>query len=689
MCIAAMMAAGTCLRAQEVTITLYPGWTWISYPNAEVLDINTALGDFVPMEGDVIKSQFSNSTYIRGSWRGGVTDFMPGWGYKYYSNRTEVVSFVFSETASQLTVATVEPTAITLLSALVGGDVTLGEGNHVFARGVCWGTDPNPDIDGEHIAGDAVAGSQSYVLHGLTSSTTYYVRAYVVTDYGLAYGEEVSFLTESNQDEHACVDLGLPSGTLWAVCNVGANAPEDYGFYFAWGETQEKDYYGWDNYQYCDGGFYDEYGDFHPYLTKYCNNPDNGYNGFIDDLTTLLPEDDAATVNWGDDWRMPTLAECEELFNNTTVTWTNQNGEDGLLFTASNGKCLFLPAAGYRAEDGLQGAGNRGRCWSSSLSLESPNWASMIYFNFAGGNYSLNSSDRYIGRTIRPVRSAPQNSVTITVLSNPTEGGIVSGGGTYEQGQSCTLTATPNVGYTFTNWTEGGEVVSTDAIYTFTVNDNRTLLANFVVSGGGNHAYVDLGLPSGLLWATCNVGAETPEDYGDYFAWGETQPKDFYDWSTYQHSNGGTSWPNPNLTKYCNNSSYGYNDYTDNLTTLLPEDDAATANWGSDWRMPTNEEWQELYQNTTQTWTTRNGVNGRLFTAPNGNSLFLPAAGCRFSSTLGYAGSYGYYWSSSLYTDYPYDAWLFSFYSVNYGMFNSYGRYCGFTVRPVCSSRQN
>ncbi len=199
--------------------------------------------------------------------------------------------------------------------------------------------------------------------------------------------------------------------------------------------------------------------------------------------------------------------------------------------------------------------------------------------------------------------------------------------------------------------------------------------------------YVNLGLPSGLLWATCNVGADNPEDYGDYFAWGETQPKDVYDWDTYQYSHN-YSWDNPNLTKYCNDSYYGYNGFTDDLTTLLPEDDAATANWGSDWRMPTKEEFQELYNNTTVTWTQQNGVNGRLFTANNGNSIFLPAAGYRYNSSLNYAGSGGYYWSSSLSTDDPSSAWYFYFYWGNY--FVSYGdRSCGQSVRPVRSASQN
>ena len=198
------------------------------------------------------------------------------------------------------------------------------------------------------------------------------------------------------------------------------------------------------------------------------------------------------------------------------------------------------------------------------------------------------------------------------------------------------------------------------------------------------HEYVDLGLPSGTLWATCNVGATNPEDYGDYFAWGETQPKDYYDWSNYQYCNGSYN----TLTKYCTKASYGYNSYVDNLTILLPEDDAATANWGSGWRMPTKEEWQELYNNTTVTWTTQNGVNGRLFTASNGNSLFLPAAGFRNFSSLNGAGSDGYYWSSSLYTDGPDDAWYFNFDSDNYDMGDG-GRRYGRSVRAVRVGSQN
>ncbi len=210
-------------------------------------------------------------------------------------------------------------------------------------------------------------------------------------------------------------------------------------------------------------------------------------------------------------------------------------------------------------------------------------------------------------------------------------------------------------------------------------------------SGGGGglngHNYVDLGLPSGTLWATCNVGANAPEEYGDYFAWGETTPKATYNWSTYKYCNG-DGWV-MRLTKYCNNSNYGYNGFTDNLTTLQQVDDAATANWGNGWCMPTYDQWTELYQNTTHVWVVQNGVNGRLFTAANGNSLFLPAAGYRWDDALYDAGSGGDYWSSSLYTDDPYYAWGFYFDSGGCSMDNYLNRGRGLSVRAVRSSRQN
>ena len=155
------------------------------------------------------------------------------------------------------------------------------------------------------------------------------------------------------------------------------------------------------------------------------------------------------------------------------------------------------------------------------------------------------------------------------------------------------------------------------------------------------HAYVDLGLPSGLKWAACNVGAESPEEYGYYFAWGETTPKITYDWSTYKWCNGSYG----TMTKYCIDSRCGI---VDNKTVLDLEDDAAAVNMGGSWRMPTEGEQYELIKKCRWIWTTLNGVKGFNVKGPNGNSIFLPAAGHCVHRDLDYAGVDGYYWSSSL-----------------------------------------
>ena len=199
--------------------------------------------------------------------------------------------------------------------------------------------------------------------------------------------------------------------------------------------------------------------------------------------------------------------------------------------------------------------------------------------------------------------------------------------------------------------------------------------------GAAEHEYVDLGLPSGTLWATMNVGANSPEDYGDYFAWGETTPKSVYDWSTYKWCNGSSD----TMTKYCTISSYGYNGFTDNKTELDPEDDAAYVNWGPEWRMPSYDQIQELQNNCTSKWTTRNGVKGRLFTSKkNGASVFLLAAGYRWGGELYGAGSDGDYWSRTLDADYPRYAFSLYFGSGDVTWYSlAWNRSLGRSVRAV------
>ena len=173
------------------------------------------------------------------------------------------------------------------------------------------------------------------------------------------------------------------------------------------------------------------------------------------------------------------------------------------------------------------------------------------------------------------------------------------------------------------------------------------------------HKYVDLGLPSGIKWATCNVGASSPSDYGNYYAWGEITTKD-----TYTESNSVTY-----------NKSFG---------GILgnPEYDAARANWGGSWRLPTKVECEELKNKCTWTWMSQGGHNGYKVTGPNGNSIFLPAAGYRYGSSLDNAGSGGDYWSSTPYESNAQGAYELGFNSSLHRVDWS-NRDLGLAVRPV------
>ncbi|MBR3454228.1 MAG: hypothetical protein IKH26_02780, partial [Bacteroidaceae bacterium] len=368
------------------------------------------------------------------------------------------------------------------------------------------------------------------------------------------------------------VDLGLPSGTLWANMNVGAESPEDYGGYFAWGETTGKDVYNWDTYIHWNGTEY------------YCYN-------LGDDIAGTMY--DAATANWDGEWCMPSIAQFQELLDNCETEWVTVNGVNGMKFTGTNGKYIFLPASGYRWNDGLNDADNYGYYRSSTPSWH-PNSSDYLYF-FSDNAYLDGQNGRLYGMAVRPVITPKKEETT-----------------------------TP------------------DALEA-----------------------VDLGLPSGTKWANMNVGANAPEEYGSYFAWGETKEKDVYDWSTYIH---------------CDGSSSTCHDLGSDIAGT--EYDAATANWGSDWQMPTKDQITELLDNTTSTWTTQNGVYGRLFTASNGNSIFLPAAGLRWGGDLDSVGSYSCYWSSAQNPSNSDSAYDLYFGSDNAGWFDDY-RYFGQSVRPV------
>ena len=184
---------------------------------------------------------------------------------------------------------------------------------------------------------------------------------------------------------------------------------------------------------------------------------------------------------------------------------------------------------------------------------------------------------------------------------------------------------------------------------------------------------VNLGLS--VKWASCNVGAESPEEYGGYFAWGEIEEKTNYDWSTYKWCDGSDD----TMIKYCTSNSYGT---VDNKTKLEPDDDIAHVMWGGSWRMPTRTELNELCRKCTWTWTTLNGVNGYEVTGPNGNSIFLPAAGCRIGKEVYSHGTNGTYWSASLIEGGSSYAYYLDFDDGD-TVYNYDYRELGLTVRPV------
>ena len=196
------------------------------------------------------------------------------------------------------------------------------------------------------------------------------------------------------------------------------------------------------------------------------------------------------------------------------------------------------------------------------------------------------------------------------------------------------------------------------------------------------HGWVDMGLPSGTLWYSCNLGATRPEGRGKYIAWGETRPNENFDWGSYTY--GSSEY---DITKYCTSADYGRDGYTDNITTLEPSDDAARTFLSDNARTPTNSEWLELKNNCFGEWTTLNGEKGWMFTSKvNGNRLFFPCAGRRYDGSLWNAGSNGYYWTSSLHPDASYNAYYAYINTDGVNIDNGSFRYRGFSVRAVKSA---
>ena len=195
------------------------------------------------------------------------------------------------------------------------------------------------------------------------------------------------------------------------------------------------------------------------------------------------------------------------------------------------------------------------------------------------------------------------------------------------------------------------------------------------------HQYVDLGLS--VKWATCNIGADKPEDHGDYFSWGETENKRINNWDTYKFTEGSSN----TITKYCSNAQYGWYERVDSLSALEPDDDVAHKKWGGSWRIPTKAEINELIENCTWTWTTRNDINGYLVTGKKtgytDRSIFIPVTGTYDEGKLFDYRQRGAYWSKDCGTLYPADASTLEV-AVREPYVGMRPRFESLAVRPVC-----
>ena len=353
----------------------------------------------------------------------------------------------------------------------------------------------------------------------------------------------MSLLTvDSTSFIHEYVDLGLPSGTLWATCNLGAKKPSDYGYYIYWGETDQRS-----NYSLSGSQIYDK------------DIPTMRATGIIDQYFNLTSRYDAATVLWGDDWRMPTSDEINELLRYCDYQWTEVNGSNGIKLTSSkNGHQIFLPCAGMKRDNEDVMVGTKG--YYIGATANGDNSACGIYL--AQGDVRPSSTLINRGRTIRAVRKR--------------------------------------------------------------ANDRPFVDPNDTIING--HAYVDLGLPSGTLWATLNLGADSVQKIGNRYLWGFPSTDIPFD-----AENGWKGASLDHLVQY---------NVTDSTGTLLADRDAATESWGGQWRMPTHEECEELLAHCQTEFVTYNGVTCCKVTGRNGHVMYVPSTDDNGCSA----------WSSSIYS---------------------------------------
>ena len=500
-------------------------------------------------------------------------------------------------------------------------------------------------------------------------------------------------------DPHGKVQL-WKNGPYWATTNIGAEKPEEYGYYFWWGDTigykRENDAWVASDESYSNFSFGSE--NTPTYGKDTSTLQSEGWVCSQDGTYVLASEHDAAHVHWGGDWRMPTRDEQAALINNCDWTWTTKNGVKGYIVRgggdwASNS--IFLPATGSGYGTSLINSDSAGGYyWSSVPGSSSGNssWRLSFYFD----DLYVYDQPRGGGYPVRPVMSVESYSVkTYMVVYNP---------GTNGTGTPQTAMKTRDVvltlksatfkrdGYIQTGWaTIDGGARAYELGESYTVNAAITLYPYWTASPSVDpHGKVQL-WKNGPYWATTNIGAEKPEEYGYYFWWGDTvgYKRENNAWVATDGSSLNFSFgPENTLTDGKDTStlqSEGWIISQDGTYVLAPEHDAAHVQRGSGWRMPTDLEQSDLNSKCDWTWVTMNGVNGYVVCGQgdySANSIFLPAAGYGDGTSLNFAGSDGFSWSSVPCSNYNYSSWYLYFCSAGYGTRRNY-RFRSFPVRPV------
>ena len=462
------------------------------------------------------------------------------------------------------------------------------------------------------------------------------------------FDKDLTYHTQFN-GIHDPVDLGL--SVMWSAVNLGADSPIHKGYYYAWGETEPREIpskaaYLWGN---------SDYVSFE--LTKYCQN---------DNKTQLDADDDVAAVKLGGTWRIPSVADYIELLENCEATEiVNEYGVRGVLFKSKKAGYtdneMFVPMAGGYFDDGENTVGTGFSYWLSSIDAKRMESQHNYDYAYAMQQFDKIGYSSYAGLSrwsllpVRPVcdRTTPVINPDATISFNFQYLSCVSDA--YVHLRSYQIISLDGAEMSEITWgSSDPAIVEIDAqtgraktktpgraTITATLPNGASASTRMIVYTQ-SHVYVDLGLPSGNKWATCNVGANAPEEAGELFAWGELEPNDHYDdWTTYRWCEATVAGADTlvTITKY---------NELDGLVTLEPSDDAATMNWGPSWRMPTYQDFNELWRNCSYTTSTdkRYGIFTSKIEGYTDKSITIPIVD--MPDYIDHGNTSLYYWSSTL-----------------------------------------